>query len=107
MSRASTLLAVLLLLSSVPVSVAPLRAQQFGAYVAINDGQIMIAEPMNQRPPATIYTYGQTDDGWERIATMLAPPLGGRGDFFGRFFTMDDRSMVVGGTLYENSTGAV
>lgn len=101
MSRVSKLLWALLLLA------APLPAQQFGAAVAISDGRIMIAEPANRRGPSTIYTYEQTGDGWEQVATMSAPPHGPDGDYFGRFFTMDDRSMVVGGTLFENSTGAV
>ncbi len=111
MSRASKLRGALLLLADAVLATAlfaaPLQAQQFGAYVAINDGQIMIAEPTNRRGPSTIYTYGLTGDGWEQIGTMLAPPHDGGGDYFGRFFTMDDRSMIVGGTLYENSTGAV
>ena len=100
-SRASKVLGAILLLA------APLQAQQFGASVAISNGQVMIAEPTNRRGPSTIYTYGQTGDGWEQVATMLAPPHDSDGDYFGRFFTMDDRSMTVGGTLYENSTGAV
>ena len=106
MSRTSKLLGTLLLLAA-PQSVAPLQAQQFGASVAIHDGQIMITEPTNRRGPSTIYTYAQTGDGWEQVATMLAPPHGRGGDYFGRFFAMDDRSLIVGGTLYENSTGGV
>ena len=106
MSRAARLLRELLLLAT-PLLAPPLQAQQFGASVAISDGQIMITEPTNRRGPSTIYTYAQTGDGWEQVATMLAPPHGGRGDYFGRFVAMDDRSMIVGGTLYENSTGGV
>ncbi len=79
MSRAAKLLGALLLIA------APLQAQQFGAFVAISDGQIMIAEPTRQGGPSTIYTYGLSGDGWEQIGTMLAPPQDGRPDNFGRF----------------------
>ena len=66
------------LLAFAPLA-APVQAQQFGAYVAISDGQIMIAEPTNRRGPSTIYTYGLSGDGWEQIGTMLAPPPEGGG----------------------------
>ena len=44
---------------------------------------------------------------WAQVGTLEAPPHGGGGDFFGRFIAMDEESLLVGGTLYENSTGAV
>ena len=59
MSGASKLLGALLLLAT-SLFTAPVQAQQFGAYVAISDGQVMIAEPTNRRGPSTIYTYGLT-----------------------------------------------
>ena len=87
---------------------APLEAQEFGAAVAIGDGEILIGEPLNQRRPSTIYRYRQAADGWEQVGTMRAPLPGGRGgDYFGRFIVMDDRSLLISGTLYENSTGTV
>ena len=96
-----TLLVMLLVL---PV---PLQAQEFGAAVAIGDDEILIGEPLNRFRPATIYRYKQSADGWEQTGTMRAPAPGRRADYFGRFIAMDDGSMLVGGTLYENSTGAV
>jgi len=106
MIRAVKLLGALAMVATLPLTPS-LQAQQFGASVSITDGRIMIAEPTNRGGPSTIYTYEQTGDGWEQIATLMAPPSDGDADYFGRFFTMDDRSMVVGGTLFENSTGAV
>ncbi len=101
MNRPPALLATLLLLAS------PLQAQQFGAAVAIVEGEILIAEPLNRRSPATIYRYGLSDDEWEQVGTMMAPPPEGGADYFGRFIATDGRSMLIGGTLYQNSTGAV
>ena len=97
----SKLLVMLLVLG------APLRAQEFGAAVAIGDDEILIGEPLSQRRPATIYRYRRSADGWEQTGTIRAPLQGRRGDYFGRFIVMDDGSMLIGATLYENSTGAV
>jgi choice-of-anchor B domain-containing protein len=89
------------------VLAAPLRAQEFGAAVAIGADEILIGEPLNQRRASTIYRYRQSADGWEQTGTMTAPTPVGRADYFGRFIAMDDRSLLIGGTLYENSTGTV
>ena len=62
-----------LFLLATPLLGTPLHGQQFGAYVAISEGQIMIAEPTNPGRPSTIYTYAQSEDGWEQVGTMLAP----------------------------------
>ena len=86
---------------------APLDAQEFGAAVAIGADEILIGEPLNQRRPSTIYRYRQSATGWEQVGTIQAPPPGRGADYFGRFIAMDDRSMLIGGTLYENSTGTV
>lgn len=86
---------------------SPLEAQQFGASVAIDGAELLIAEPLRRRDAATIYRYGMSSGGeWAQVGTLEAPPHGG-GDFFGRFIAMDEESLLVGGTLYENSTGAV
>ena len=89
------------------VLTAPLQAQQFGASVAIQDGELLVAEPLSGRSPATIYRYTRSGDGWEQVGTMTAPTTDQGGDYFGRFIASDDRTMFIGGTLYENSTGAV
>ena len=96
--------ALLLLLLAISTS---LQAQEFGASVAIDGGEIWIAEPLSRRDPAVIYRYGPTGSGWEQVGTMTAPPHGEGSDYFGRFIAMDNRSLLVGGTLFENSTGAV
>ena len=85
----------------------PLDAQQFGAAVAIDGAEVLVAEPLRRRSAATIYRYGTSGDGWEQVGTLEAPPHGGDADYFGRFIAMDGESLLVGGTLYENSTGAV
>ena len=84
-----------------------LEAQQFGAAVAIDGAEVLVAEPLRRRSAATIYRYGMSGDGWEQVGTLEAPPHGGDADYFGRFIAMDGESLLVGGTLYENSTGAV
>ncbi len=85
---------------------ALLQAQQFGAYSAYHNGEIFLSEPVDQGDPATIYIYRQTGDGWTETGTLMAPPHDG-GDYFGRFVAVDDQSLIVGSTLFEESTGAV
>ena len=89
------------------VLVSPLQAQEFGAAVAIGDDEILIGEPLNQRRGSTIYRYRQTADGWEQVGTLRAPPPARGGDYFGRFLETDGRALLVGATVYENSTGTV
>ena len=55
------------LLAAITVlGLAPLEAQQFGAYSAIHNGEIFISEPFNQNEPATIYIYRRGGGGWIR-----------------------------------------
>ena len=100
MKRVATLLVAAALFA------APLRAQQFGAYVAIHDGQLFVSEPVDQTEPRSIYIYELSGSDWEQVGTLQAPEHED-GDFFGRFVVMDDRSLLVGGTVYENGTGGV
>lgn len=84
-----------------------LQAQQFGAYSAIRNGEILISEPVNRTDAATIYIYRRAGAGWQQSGTLMAPAHeGGGGDYFGRFIALDDRSMIVGSTLLDESTGA-
>ncbi len=96
-----------MLLVTLLVLAAPLPAQEFGAAVAIGIDEILISEPVNQRRPATIYRYTQSANGWEQSGTITAPDPAGGGDYFGRSIAMDDSSLLIGGTLHENSTGGV
>ncbi len=95
---------VRLVIVSIVLSGMPLHAQQFGAYSATRNGEILISEPVNQNDPATIYIYRRAASGWEQTGTLMAPPHDG-GDYFGRFIAMDDRSLIVGSTLMDGSTG--
>ncbi len=87
------------------LAAAPLHAQQFGAYAATQNGDILISEPVKQTEPATVYVYRRSADGWTQAATLMAPTHDG-GDFFGRFIATDDQTLIVGSTAYENAAGA-
>lgn len=50
-----------------------LQAQQFGAYSAIRNGEILISEPVNRTDPATIYIYRRAGAGWQQSGTLMAP----------------------------------
>ena len=58
-----------------------LQAQQFGAYSAIRNGEILISEPVNRTDAATIYIYRRAGAGWQQSGTLMAPAHeGGGGD---------------------------
>jgi len=81
-------------------------AQQFGA-AAVTDGEvILIAEPVVQDEPATVYAFTREGSGWSQSATLSAPEHEG-GDFFGRFMALTDDELIVGGTLLDESHGGI
>ena len=84
----------------------PLHGQQFGAYAATGNGEILISEPVKPNEPATVYVYRLEGGEWSQAGTLTAPAHEG-GDYFGRFIVHDDESLIVGGTLLDQSTGAV
>lgn len=101
MSRALTLTAAILLFSG------SLHAQEFGSQVAIDGDQILIAEPTGQQGPSSIYQYEMVGESWEQVGTISVPSGDQGPDFFGRFIGLADGTLAAGGTLFENSTGAV
>ena len=84
----------------------PLDAQQFGAYAAAGDGELLIAEPVKPNEPASIYMYRMEGGEWVESGRLAAPEHG-ESDYFGRFIVADDQSLIVGGTTFEESTGGV
>ncbi len=100
MARRLGVLGALLLVAS------PLSGQGFGSQVAVSDGEILIAEPL-RGGPATLYRYGLSGGEWEQVGTLTAPSAGTGGDYFGRVVLVDERSMIIGGTTYQESTGGV
>ncbi len=90
----------------VALGASAVSAQQFGAYSAVHGGQLFISEPVNQSAPTTIYLFRQSGSGWTQSGTMMAPEHEGS-DYFGRFVAVDERSLVIGGTTLDNSTGGV
>jgi hypothetical protein len=85
----------------------PVQSQGFGAQVAVSGDEILIAQPLVQGDPATILRYGFSEGEWRQTGSIRAPPMDDEADYFGRFMIVDGESMVVGGTLYQQSTGAV
>jgi choice-of-anchor B domain-containing protein len=89
------------------MTAVPLQAQQFGASAAIGDREIYIGEPVNPDAPATIHIYRRSGDGWVDGGTLAAPEASDESNYFGRFIVLDDQSLIIGGTTYEQSTGTV
>ncbi len=93
-------------LALVLCAASPLLGQQYGATVAIDGDRILVGAPVDQESPAVVRIYGHGDDGWAQMGTMGAPAHDGP-DYFGRFVTLDGMSLLAGGTVFENGTGAV
>ncbi|MCG8469251.1 MAG: choice-of-anchor B family protein [Gemmatimonadetes bacterium] len=102
-----------LCLAAALVSIAPasVGAQQFASAVSAGDDVILISEIASVQDaaataPKTIHVYERGSSGWEKTGSLMAPGDGGA-DYFGRVVLMDDRSLLVSGTVYEESRGAV
>ncbi len=97
------------LLAAVLASLVPLLlgAQQFGAQVAIENGDVLVSEPVNIDAPATVRRYGLVDGAWEQVGLLRAPPHEYATDYFGRVLGLDDRSLMVSGTAFQDGVGAI
>ncbi|MGI9627393.1 MAG: choice-of-anchor B family protein, partial [Longimicrobiales bacterium] len=84
----------------------PISAQQFGAFAVSHGGELLISEPVKPNEAASVYIYSKQGSEWVQSGTLAAPPHEGA-DYFGRSMAMDGRSLVVGGTTMDESTGAV
>lgn len=85
-------------------SATPALAQQFGAYAATGNGEILISEPVQPDGAASVYVYSLEGGEWTEAGTLTAPPHDGA-DYYGRFIAMDDQSLIIGGTTLDESTG--
>ena len=83
------------------------RAQQFGASAAVDEGSVLIGAPTDDREPARVYVYRPVGNEWQATDTLSRPEGGDERDYFGRFLAIDGDELLVGGTTFEDSQGAV
>ncbi|NND71935.1 MAG: choice-of-anchor B family protein [Rhodothermales bacterium] len=77
-------------------SAAGQYALQFGASVAVDGDQIMVAEGRNLLQPGKVFIYSFGDDTWNETASLSASDPGDDGDGFGRAMSAFDGTLVVG-----------
>ncbi|MBW3534500.1 MAG: choice-of-anchor B family protein [Gemmatimonadetes bacterium] len=85
----------------------PLEAQQFGAAAAVSGDVVLVSEPMNQDGPAQVHVYRRAGDDWIEEGTLQRPEGGEEIDYFGRFLAIEGDELFVGGTTFDDTTGAV
>ncbi|MFQ5705040.1 MAG: choice-of-anchor B family protein [Gemmatimonadales bacterium] len=97
------------LLSTLATLIAggPLAAQGFGSAVAVGNGEVMVAEPLNELSPGLVYVFRPGGGGaWTEHARLEASDAAA-GDHFGRAIATDGNTLLVGATVRDSSTGAV
>ena len=79
----------------------------FGAWVAVGDGEIFVAEPLSSDRAGMIFVYRRDADGaWAEQGRLMASDAS-VSDRFGRSFAVEGNSMFVGATSVDSTTGAV
>ncbi len=95
MRRTLTLIAVLLGAST---TLHAQYAVQYGAAVAVNDGQIIVGEGRQLLLPGNVFVYDMEDDGTWSQAQVLTPG-GERAIGFGQSLAADHTTLVIGAPL--------
>ncbi|MYH08001.1 MAG: hypothetical protein F4146_05560, partial [Rhodothermaceae bacterium] len=95
MKRTLTLIAVLLGAST---TLHAQYAVQYGAAVAVNDGQIIVGEGRQLLLPGNVFVYNMEDDGTWSQAQVLTPG-GERAVGFGQSLAADHSTLVIGAPL--------
>ena len=95
MKRTLTLVAVLLGAST---TLHAQYAVQYGAAVAVNDGQIIVGEGRQLLLPGNVFVYDMEDDGTWSQAQVLTPG-GERAIGFGQSLAADHTTLVIGAPL--------
>ncbi|MCY4673862.1 MAG: choice-of-anchor B family protein [Bacteroidetes bacterium] len=95
MKRALTLIAVLF---SASTTLHAQYAVQYGAAVAVNDGQIIVGEGRQLLLPGNVFVYDMNDNGSWSQAQVLTP--GGEvATGFGQSLTADNTTLAIGAPL--------
>ncbi len=102
---------LLYLLAVTLVVAAPLEAQQYGAYAAVDGDEMFITELVSLDEPGSIHLYRRSGGSWEEAGILKGPP-DRDGDYFGRFVIKDGETLIVGATAVDtdeddDSDGAV
>lgn len=95
MKRTLTLIAVLFGAST---TLHAQYAVQYGAAVAVNDGQIIVGEGRQLLLPGNVFVYNMEDDGTWSQAQVLTPG-GERAIGFGQSLAADHTTLVIGAPL--------
>lgn len=100
--RTFSALAVLLVMAM------PAVAQQFGGAVAVSGDDVIVGMSGQNSTNSSVHVFRKGDDGsWMQAELVAASDNNGEDDRFGRSLAADGRTLAVGATLMDNSTGGV
>ena len=103
MIKTGSLLAFSMLLA---VMVMPAQAQQFGGSLALGDEDLFVSETRNRVFPGVVYVYQRQDGTWQETAQLTASDATDAADRFGRALAVEGRTLLVGASARDASTGA-
>jgi len=101
--------ALLTAAACVTVSLVPgvIHAQGYATAVAAGDGEVFVAEPLNEQREGIVFMYRPRPGGGEwREAAQLRASDAIVGDHFGRALGWSGNTMISGATVMNETTGA-
>ncbi len=97
----------LLTAGCVAVSIVPgvVHAQGYATAVAAGDGEVFVAEPLNELREGIVFVYRPSGGEWREVAQLRASDAI-VGDHFGRALGWSGNTMISGATVVNETTGA-
>ncbi|MCZ6858187.1 MAG: choice-of-anchor B family protein [Gemmatimonadetes bacterium] len=97
----------LLTAGCVAVSIVPgvVHAQGYATAVAAGDGEVFVAEPLNELREGSVFVYRPSGGEWREVAQLRASDAI-VGDHFGRALGWSGNTMISGATVVNETTGA-
>ena len=91
----------------VAVSLVPgvVQAQGYATAVAAGDGEVFVAEPLNELREGIVFVYRPSGGEWREVAQLRASDAI-VGDHFGRALGWSGNTMISGATVVNETTGA-
>ena len=99
-------IALLAMAVAIHLPAGEVRGQQYGASVAVGNGQVLVGEAAAAALPGVVYVYGRAGGGWSEVARLSVSPVSGPPDGFGSTVVASGELAIVGAPRWEDGGGA-
>ena len=99
-------IALLAMAVAIHLPAGEVRGQQYGASVAVGNGQVLVGEAAAAALPGVVYVYGRAGGGWSEVARLSVSPVSGPPDGFGSTVVASGELAIVGAPRWEDGAGA-